>query len=46
MSKRQAGQGMLEYALIIGLVALVVAAVLVLFGPAIGTLFSQMTAGI
>jgi pilus assembly protein Flp/PilA len=36
------GQGMVEYALIIGLVAIVVIAVLVLLGPAISETFQKI----
>ena len=36
------GQGMLEYALIIALVAVVVIAALVLLGPQIGGIFNQV----
>jgi len=36
------GQGLVEYALIIGLVAIVVIAVLMLIGPAIGNVFSSI----
>ncbi|WP_338025774.1 Flp family type IVb pilin [Clostridium rhizosphaerae] len=36
------GQGMVEYALIIGLVAIVVIAVLVLLGPAISATFQKI----
>jgi len=36
------GQGMVEYALIIGLVAIVVIAVLVLLGPAISQTFQKI----
>ena len=36
------GQGMVEYALIIGLVAIVVIAVLVLLGPAIAAKFQSI----
>jgi pilus assembly protein Flp/PilA len=36
------GQGMVEYALIFALVALVVIVVLTLFGPAIGNVFSNL----
>jgi pilus assembly protein Flp/PilA len=36
------GQGMLEYALIIALVAVVVIAALVLLGPQIASLFNQV----
>ena len=41
---REAGQGLVEYGLIIFLVALVVIAVLLLVGPRIGSLFSPVTA--
>jgi pilus assembly protein Flp/PilA len=37
--KNEKGQGMVEYALIIGLVAIVVIAVLILLGPAISAKF-------
>jgi len=40
--KEQKGQGMVEYALIIGLVAIVVIAVLVLLGPAIAAKFQSI----
>jgi pilus assembly protein Flp/PilA len=40
--KDKKGQGMVEYALIIGLVAIVVIAVLVLLGPAIAAKFQQI----
>lgn len=36
------GQGMLEYAMILALVAVVVIVVLALFGPAIGDMFSSV----
>jgi len=36
------GQGLLEYALILVLVAFVVLVVLVLFGPAVGNMFSTI----
>ena len=41
---REAGQGLVEYGLIIFLVAIVVIAVLMLVGPRIGSIFSQITA--
>ncbi|MHC1682226.1 MAG: Flp family type IVb pilin [Clostridiaceae bacterium] len=40
--KQEKGQGMVEYALIIGLVAVVVIAVLVLLGPAISAKFQEI----
>ena len=36
------GQGLVEYALIIALIAIVVIAILILLGPAIGSVFSQI----
>jgi pilus assembly protein Flp/PilA len=39
---KEKGQGLVEYALILVLVAVVVIAVLVLLGPAIGNVFSQI----
>lgn len=40
------GQGLVEYALIIFLVAIVVIAILLLLGPQIGTVFSSIYASI
>lgn len=39
---REEGQGLVEYALILVLVAIVVIAVLTLLGPAIGNIFSRI----
>ena len=39
---REEGQGLVEYALILVLVAIVVIAILILLGPAIGNVFSQI----
>ena len=39
---KEKGQGLVEYALILVLVAVVVIAVLALLGPAIGDVFSQI----
>jgi pilus assembly protein Flp/PilA len=39
---RDQGQGLVEYALIIALVAVVVIGILILLGPAIGSIFSQI----
>jgi pilus assembly protein Flp/PilA len=44
--KRMAGQGLVEYALILVLVAVVVIVILALLGPAIGNVFSQIIIGI
>jgi pilus assembly protein Flp/PilA len=40
------GQGLIEYALIILFVAIVVLIILVLFGPAIGNMYSNIISGI
>lgn len=40
--QRQDGQGLVEYALILVLVALIVIVVLAILGPAIGNIFSQV----
>ncbi len=42
---RESGQGLVEYALIVALVAVVVIAVLVLLGPALGNVFSEIKVG-
>jgi pilus assembly protein Flp/PilA len=39
---KQAGQGLVEYALILVLVAVVVIVILALLGPAIGNVFSNI----
>jgi pilus assembly protein Flp/PilA len=41
--EHQEGQGLVEYALILVLVAIVVIAILVIMGPQIGNIFSQIT---
>ena len=46
LRNRQKGQGLVEYALIIALVAIVVIAILVLMGPQIGDIFSNITHGL
>lgn len=43
---KQKGQGLVEYALILVLVAIVVIAVLALLGPAIGDIFSDIMTAI
>ncbi len=40
------GQSFLEYALIIALAAVIVTAILVLLGPSVGNLFSNVTGNI
>jgi len=40
------GQGLLEYALILVLVAIIVVAILLLLGPVIGNLFSNVVQAI
>lgn len=40
------GQGLVEYALILVLVAIVVIAILALLGPQIGNIFSRITTGL
>ncbi|MCS7286085.1 MAG: Flp family type IVb pilin [Anaerolineae bacterium] len=44
--RRERGQGLVEYALILVLVAIVVIAVLALLGPAIGNVFSRIISAI
>jgi pilus assembly protein Flp/PilA len=39
---REEGQGLVEYALILALVAIVVIVILALLGPAIGNIFSNI----
>lgn len=43
---REHGQGLVEYALILVLVAVVVIAILTLLGPQIGNVFSRVTSGL
>ena len=43
---REAGQGLVEYALILVLVAIVVIAILTILGPQVGNVFSQITNGL
>jgi pilus assembly protein Flp/PilA len=40
--RRERGQGLVEYALIIALIAVVVIGILILLGPAIGSIFSNI----
>ena len=43
---REEGQGLVEYALILVLVAIVVIAILALLGPQIANIFSRLTSGL
>ncbi len=43
---RESGQGLVEYALVLVLVAVVVIAILTLLGPQIGNVFSRITYGL
>jgi pilus assembly protein Flp/PilA len=43
---REDGQGLVEYALILVLVAIVVIAILAILGPQIGNVFSEVTAAL
>lgn len=43
---REKGQGLVEYALILVLVAIVVIAILTILGPQIGNIFSRVTNGL
>lgn len=43
---REKGQGLVEYALVLVLVAVVVIAILTLLGPQIGNVFSKITNGL
>jgi pilus assembly protein Flp/PilA len=43
--ERQQGQGLMEYALVLALVAVVVIAIISLLGPQIGNMYSRITHG-
>jgi pilus assembly protein Flp/PilA len=43
---KEKGQGLVEYALILVLVAIVVIVILAILGPAIGNVFSQIVSAI
>jgi pilus assembly protein Flp/PilA len=43
LPKNEEGQGLVEYALILVLVALAVIAILTIMGPQIGNIFSRVT---
>ncbi len=46
LPRNEEGQGLVEYALILVLVAIVVIAILALLGPQIGNIFSRITSGL
>ena len=46
LRKDKEGQGLVEYALILVLVAIVVIAILAIMGPQIGNVFSRVTNGL
>lgn len=46
LRSQDSGQGLVEYALILVLVAIVVIAILVILGPQIGNIFSRITSGL
>ncbi len=46
LPKQEEGQGLVEYALILVLVAIVVIAILALLGPQIANIFSRVTNGL
>ena len=41
----ESGQGLMEYALVLALVAVVVIAILSVFGPAVGNMYSRIVYG-
>ena len=43
---REEGQGLVEYALILVLVAIVVIAILLLLGPSVGNVFSNLVSNL
>ncbi len=43
---REEGQGLVEYALVLVLVAVVVIAILTILGPQVGNVFSRITDGL
>jgi pilus assembly protein Flp/PilA len=45
-SAKEKGQGMVEYALIIVLIAVVVIAILIVVGTQVSTVFSQISSGL
>jgi pilus assembly protein Flp/PilA len=45
-SVREGGQGLVEYAFILVLVAMIVFAVLLIFGPTIGNVFTKLNSSL
>jgi pilus assembly protein Flp/PilA len=45
-NKVEEGQGLVEYALVLMLIAIVVISILMLLGPQIGSMFSAVTKGL
>lgn len=43
---QEEGQGLVEYALLLVMVAIVVLAILMILGPHIGNIFSRITSGL
>ena len=43
---QEKGQGLVEYALILVLVAIIVIAILAILGPQVGNVFSRITSGL
>jgi pilus assembly protein Flp/PilA len=46
LAATERGQGLVEYALIIVLIAVVVLAILIILGPMIGNLFTKVNSGV
>ena len=45
-TEQEEGQGLVEYALVLMLIAIVVIAILIFLGPQIGSMFSAVTKGL
>ena len=45
-SSKEKGQGLVEYALIIGLVVIIAVAVILILGPTIGNVFSNLNSSL
>ena len=46
LPQTEKGQGLVEYALILVLVALIVIVIVAIYGPAVGNMFSNVVSGI